>query len=275
VGILARLIIIPSVSQTTNAEMTTKPARDLLASAQEFLAESLDNLSDHKLRFAIVHAVTATELVLKERLARVNPGLILEDIDAKSPRKGRTVSLRALPQRLANLGMPLAASQAQLIAAIAEWRNEIVHHAPSFDPQAARRQLPQLLDFLAAFLRAELNTPLETFLPKRLFKVAHRLLADWQKAVAAAQVSASREGGVLGDACPRCGSTSVMSLRAEDVVHCHLCGAALHRLDTCDGCGKRTVTSYAPHEGDNFCDQCIEDAGEQYIQMQIDIARGK
>lgn len=255
--------------------MTTRPVRPLMASAQEFLAESLGNVRDNKLGFAIVHAVTAAELVLKERLARVNPGLILEDIDGKARAKRRTVSLGALPQRLANLGMPLTVSQAQLITGFAEWRNQIVHHAPAFDPSTARRQLPQLLDFIAAFLRTELSTPLETFLPKPMFNVAHKLLADWQNAVAAAQSTALREGGVVTDACPRCGSTSVMSMRAENAVHCHLCSAALYRLDSCDGCGKRTVTSYALTEGDNFCDQCIEDAGDQYIQMQMDIARGK
>lgn len=255
--------------------MTAKPSRELLVSAQEFLVESLENLGNRKLRFAIVHAVTAVELVLKERLARVTPGLILEDIDGKGSQQGRTVSLRALPCRLANLGMPLLPAQVQLIAATAAWRNEIVHHAPSFDPQAARRQLPPLLNFIADFLRTELNAPLETFLPKRLFKVADGLVADWQKAVAAARASASRDGEVLEDACPRCGSAAVMSLHAANAVQCHLCGATYRRLDTCDGCGKRTVASYAAQDGENFCDQCIDAAGERYIDMLIDIARGK
>ena len=255
--------------------MTKIPTRPLLSSAQKFLAESLSNVGDQKLGLAIVHAVTATELVLKEQLARVNPGLILEDIDGRARAKRRTVGLRVHPQRLANLGMPLTPLQTQLIADFADWRNEVIHDAPAFDPPTVRRQLPQLLDFIAGFLRTEFSTPLETFLPKSMFKIADQLLGDWKTAVAAAQSSAEREGGILADACPRCGSTSVMNLLADNAVHCHLCGAALYRLDTCDGCGKRTVTSYAPTEGENFCDQCIEDAGDQYIQMQIDIARGK
>lgn len=255
--------------------VSRKPVGGLLASAQEFLVESISNFSDHKPRFAIVHAVTATELVLKERLARLNPALILRSIDTKAPQKEQTVSLSVLPQRLANLGMPLGPRQAQLIAAIAEWRNHIVHHIPSFDARVAQRQLPQLLDFLADFLRTELGTPLETFLPQALHKVALRLLTDWQKAVAAAQASAIQEGGVLPDTCPRCGSVAVMCLRANAAVHCHLCGAALYRCDSCDGCGRRTVISYEPGGWDNFCDNCIDNAGDEYIQMQVDIARGK
>jgi HEPN domain-containing protein len=55
--------------------MSAKEVSSLLASAQEFITESLRNLNGHRLRFAIVHAITATELVLKERLARLNPAL--------------------------------------------------------------------------------------------------------------------------------------------------------------------------------------------------------
>ncbi len=247
----------------------------LLASAQEFLVESLANLSDHRPRFAVVNAVTATELVLKARLARVNPALILRNIDSKAPDKEPSVSLGALPLRLANLGFPLTSTQAQLIGSIAEWRNQIVHHVATFDIRAAQRQLPQLLDFIAGYLRTELATPLEAFLPKGLYKVAQHLLSDWQKALKAAQATAGAEGSVLPDACPKCGAAAVMCLRADNGVHCHLCGAELFRLDSCDGCGRRTVTSYGISVGENFCDECIDAAGDQYIQQQIDVARGK
>jgi len=255
--------------------VSAQVASPLLASAQEFLAESLGNLSDRKLSFAIVHAITATELILKERLARLNPALVFRNIDTKAPHREQTVSLSALPQRLANLGMPLSPRQAQLIGEIAEWRHQIVHHMPSFDPQVARQQLLQLLDFLAGFLRTELGTPLETFLPTDLFKLAHRLLIDWQEAVGTAQANATQEGSVLPDICPRCGGAAVMCLRADAVVHCHLCGAALYRCDSCDGCGRMTVISYEPHEGSNFCDECIEAAGDAYAQMQWNIEREK
>lgn len=247
----------------------------LLTSAQEFLAESLRNLDRDRLRFAIVHAVTATELVLKERLARLNQALIYRNIDTMSPHKEPTVSLSALPRRLANLGIPLSSTQTQLIGDVAEWRHQIVHHTAAFDPTLARRQLQQLLDFLACFMRTELATPLETFLPKDLYKTSQHLLSDWQMAVAAARASAADEGNMLSDVCPRCGTADVMCLRDVAAVHCHLCGASLYRCDSCDGCGRRTVMSYEPFLEENFCDDCIEAAGDQYIESLIDRARGK
>jgi hypothetical protein len=249
-------------------------ASPLLGSAHEFLEESLKNFAAGKLSFAIVHAVTATELVLKERLARLNPALVFRDIDTKAPGKEQTVSLAALPRRLANLGMPLDAVHARLIGDIVQWRHDIVHHMPTYDAQAVQKRLPKLLDFLAGFLRTELATPLETFLSKDLYQSANRLLTDWQKAVAAAQSYATSEGNVLSDNCPRCGASGVMCLREENTVDCHLCAAALYRCE-CDSCGRATVTSYRPWEGENFCDDCVEAAGSNYIQMKIDIARGK
>ena len=131
------------------------------------------------------------------------------------------------------------------------------------------------MEFLAGYLRSDLGTPIEGFLPVTLYKVVHRLLVDWQKAVATAQASAVGEGSVLADVCPRCGSAGVMCLRGDAVVHCHLCGATLYQCDSCDGCGRKTVVSYELSAGENFCDDCVEAAGDQYLQMQSEIARGK
>jgi HEPN domain-containing protein len=79
----------------------------LLSSAKEFLIESLRDFARDKLNFAIVHVVTATELVLKERLFRENRALILRNIDSDRPHRELTVQLSRLPRRLQNMGMPL------------------------------------------------------------------------------------------------------------------------------------------------------------------------
>src|SRR6266536_2855724 len=129
-----------------------KRTTSLLSSAKEFLVEALANYKDRKYQFAIVHAVTATELVLKERLLRVNPALIFKNIDSTRLTNEQTIALGQIPQRLANLGMPLDTAEAVLIRTFAGWRNQIVHHMPVFDPKMADHQLPKLLDTLALFL---------------------------------------------------------------------------------------------------------------------------
>jgi hypothetical protein len=255
---------------------TKKQPHPLLDSAQAFLSEALHNFSNEKLSFAIVHAVTATELVLKERLARVNPALIFADIDKADPRNRRTVSLAALPQRLANLGLALADDQAKLIKTFADWRNEIIHHAPTHDAIAVRQQLPKLLDFLAAFLRDVLKKPLEKFLPRDLYRVANGLLDDWKKAVRSAQAEAAAAGGVRAEVCPLCGAESVLGAGGKKDLHCFLCESEFYLPENCEGCGAPLLrTAITAFTGENYCDDCIEAAGEAYVQMMRDEMRGK
>lgn len=75
---------------------------DRYASIKLFLVESLTNYKNpHKVSFAILHAITALELVLKERLYKINPYLIYEKIDGESNKAPRnTVRFSSLAQRL-------------------------------------------------------------------------------------------------------------------------------------------------------------------------------
>jgi len=247
----------------------------LLTSAKQFLVEALSNHRDQKCSFAILHAVTAAELVLKERLARIHPTLIFKNIDARSFRGEQTIPLSKLPQRLGNLGVQVDPNEAELIATFGEWRNQIVHHMPSFDKKAAQRQLPRLLDFLAVFLRRELDTPLEDFLPKSLYKTASALLREWERVVKKATDQAQSEGSVLSEACPDCGTARVLCVRDEKRVFCHLCSSHHYHYDRCTQCGRQTVIRFSSFNAENYCDRCIDDAGDQYIQMLIDIEHGK
>ena len=249
--------------------------QSLLTSAKQFLIEALGNHRDRKRNFAILHAVTAAELVLKERLARIHPTLIFKNIDAASFRGVQTISLSNLPQRLINLDVRVEPKEAELITTFAKWRNQIVHHMPLFDKKAADKQLPRLLDFLAVFLRRELDTPLEDFLPKSLYRTASALLREWERIVQEARAQAQAEGGVLSEACPDCGAAEVLCLRDEKRVFCHLCATKQYRYDRCTQCGRITVSRFSSLDDGNYCDSCINAAGDQYIQMLIDIERGK
>jgi hypothetical protein len=253
--------------------MATQPS--ILSSAKQFLIEALENHAARKWNFAIVHAVTAVELVLKERLARIHPALIFKNIDAPGFRDTSTVSLSHLPQRLRNLNVPLEPKDIALIKTVADWRNQIVHHMPSFDEVSVDQQLPRLLDFLSSFLRRELDSPIETFLPIQLYRTADCLLTEWRIVAEAARGIAEQEGRVLDDTCPACGGFRVLCLRSDQAVFCHLCGAERYRYDHCTQCGKETVGSFARFGEENYCDECIEAAGDAYIQNQIDMHRGK
>jgi hypothetical protein len=247
----------------------------LLSSAKDFVLESLESYRQKKLSFAILHAVTAAELLMKERLARIHPNLIFRNIDAKSFAEEDTVGLRHLSHRLTNLGVRIEPREVTLVRTIAGWRNQIVHHMPTFDPAQADHQLRRLLDFIARFLRRQLDVPLESFLPTALYRTVNGLLVEWEKVVRAARLKAKHSGKVLDLPCPACGSDLVLNLREESSVVCHLCGAKGYRYDTCTECQRKTVGRFSPFDEDNLCDDCLEAAGDRYAQSLSDRERGK
>jgi hypothetical protein len=254
----------------------TKPTT-LLDSAVAFLIEAFATYTANKQSFAIVHAVTSAELVLKQRLAQIHPNLIFKNLDAQIIKDEQTVSLRHLPRRLLNLGIKIDAQEIQLIHQCANWRNQIVHHLPDFDATEAKVQFPKLLDFIAAFMRRELGTGIEKVLPATWYSTADKILTDWQHAVTKAQAQAMREGNVLGTACPRCGGIPVLSLRDQRKVHCHLCGSDDYEYYECERCGCWTVGM--PIVQPYYCSCCeqelSEEAGDEYISQLIDLRRGK
>ena len=245
----------------------------LLISAKQFLVEAFGNFQNRKRNFAILHAVIAAELVLKERLVIIHPSLIYENIDAKSFHGKHTVSMSKLPQRLSNLGVQIEPHEAKLIKSFVEWRNQIVHHMPSFDGEAADKQFPQLLNFLVVFLRRELDTPLRKFLPKSLYKTASKLLSEWKHVLKIATTDAQGEGNVLSEACPDCGTPGVLCLRDENVF-CHLCNTKFS-YDRCTQCGRQTVNRFSSTNAKYVCDICAYDAAEEYFAMLTDLDLGK
>jgi hypothetical protein len=251
--------------------MTSNPT--LLDSAKEFLVEALGNHSAGNPKFAVLHAVTATELVLKERLARIHPSLIYRNIDCSDFRDADTVSLSKLPQRLLNFGVALKPKEAQIIGTFAKWRNEIAHHMPSFDRRAVNRQLPELLNFLTAFLHQELSTQLEDFLPRSLFRAASRILREWKRILQSSITRAQAEGHVISQACPDCGATQVLCLRHRNRVLCHLCKSRKLILNECAGCNRKMVFHFYPGDTEYRCDECVDQAGDRYIQSMIDFGR--
>jgi HEPN domain-containing protein/ribosomal protein S27E len=242
----------------------------LLDSAVAFLIEAFVTYTAKKQSFAIVHAVTAAELVLKERLARVHPNLIYEDIDARSVAK-KTVSLYDLPQRLLNLGVKIEPEEIDLVRQCAKWRNEIVHHLPAFDHEEAEVQFPKLLDFIAAFMRRELGTGLKKVLPTRWYRKANQLLKEWQHAVKEAQDQATQAGNVLAEICPECGSSDVLSVGNQSKVYCHLCGFDSWKYGECGRCKRVGVLSFFLNDKHPWCINCQQELERSLRDTEQDL----
>jgi len=212
--------------------------KSLLDAARVFLIESLQNFDKGKLQFSILHAVTATELLLKERLSKIHPNLIYNKIDSRQVVRENTVGLRDLPQRLINLGVKLSEEETDIIVKVAKWRHEIVHHMPTYTEEHAIISLGLLYDFLSRFIEREMHLAFNDIIPKSLYKTANRLLKGWERVGKKAREKAEAEGYIVDPSmeCPECGGIGVVTIHG-DKAFCHLCGSYLHFGD-CPLCHK-------------------------------------
>lgn len=243
-------------------------------SAKEFLTQALRDYEANKLNFAIVHAMIAVELVLKERLRQIHPTLIFENIDSKNINQSKTVAMADIPRRLINLDVQLEPNDIEMIHLLRKWRNDVVHHMPDFDLNTAKRKLTRLFDFIASFCRHEFKLPLKDFIPAELFKLANELLDDWQVDVKKAQEKAKEAGPLVEQlACLDCGAIGTLSLNPMDDVHCHLCGSDRYCFFHCTECGRGVLeTSF----NNQVCTKCeYETVAGWAVDEYIDRRRSK
>jgi len=58
---------------------------------------------------------------------------------------------------------------------------------PLFDNKTVDNKFPLLIDYIVAFMKDELQEPIEKFLPKNLYRVAITLIHDWKRVIEKAQ----------------------------------------------------------------------------------------
>jgi hypothetical protein len=256
--------------------MSARREKTLLSSASVFLGESLRSFRSGSLNFAILHVITAVELILKERLARVHRNLIFKTLDNETLDRSRTVGLRELPLRLSHLGVEISPAELATIREVSRWRNEIVHHTPTYNRKTALAKLGEIYDFLGSFLVHQLSIDLKKVIPKELYKIAGALLTEWKGVIREAQERASKaRQTVLPDACPGCGAENVLTHGTDGSIECHLCGETL-LSGNCPICGKPALGHSTGWEGDEvYHDRCLDDYGSDWLQMQAEIRRGK
>ena len=245
---------------------------DRYLSLKAFIQESLKNFNNrNKSGFAILHAIISVELALKERLHLINPHLIYQDIDSN---KKITVALSKLPDRLKNLGVHLNEHDRKLIQDIANWRNDLVHNIPSHNPKVASTYLGKLYDFLFTFLSKELNKDITDIMSPSEISHMKDIIKEANALVQNAKNNALENNGQNHDyLCNDCHEKDVIGEK-ENVIFCFLCNEQKQEK-LCQNCYK-TLCSYSSiHTDGFFCDECVEQAGEEYISQQTDLSRGK
>jgi hypothetical protein len=109
---------------------------DLLANARDSLKRAIDLLvwkdiePEHaRLKHAITNAAHSIELLLKERLRRINPAFIFDDVDKYPSLEARTVTVDIAITRLEKIGdVTLSNPDKNNLRSLRRTRNAIEHY---------------------------------------------------------------------------------------------------------------------------------------------------
>ena len=111
-----------------------------------------------RLKQAIQHIAHAIELLLKERLRRIHPSLIWEDVDKYPKLDARTVGVDKAIHRLESIGgISISLADAKIVKSLRDTRNAIEHFGWKTDRQEANVIIGQGLSFAIQFANSELG----------------------------------------------------------------------------------------------------------------------
>lgn len=138
---------------------------DLLANATDSIDRAIELIAwrdepddARHLKQAVLSIAHGVELLLKERLRRVHPVLVWENVDKFPSLSARTVTVDVALNRLVNIGgLELLEPDSQLIRSLRDTRNAIEHYVWTATKSEVDRIVGQALGFALHFANNELG----------------------------------------------------------------------------------------------------------------------
>lgn len=198
-------------------------ADDSLRRALELIAWGDEQHEARRLKQAVQSVAHAIELLLKERLRRLHPSLIWENVDKYPSLNARTVSTDLAVIRLGAIGgVSFAACDVELLRSLRATRNAIEHFEWVTTKPEADAIVGRALEFAFHFARTELSIE---YLDYVAYKdgTYHELLSanpEFGRAVERRKKSAEISTQINGDLCPFCRAKAVDATTKA----CRICG---------------------------------------------------
>lgn len=148
------------VHKTIEFDLLTN-AKDSIRQAVELLAFK-DIGSDHaRLKHAIAASAHCIELLLKERLRRINAAFVWENVDKYPSLEARTVTVDTAISRLKSIGnVILSPNDERSLRSLRNTRNAIEHYEWRVSEKEAKVIVGNALSFAFAFAQDELAVDL-------------------------------------------------------------------------------------------------------------------
>jgi len=197
-------------------------AKDSLRQAVELLVWK-DIGTDHsRLKHAITNAAHSIELLLKERLRKINPAFVWESVDKYPSLEARTVTVDTAISRLKNIGgITFSEKDEKNLRSLRMTRNAIEHYEWHATEKEAKIIVGNALSFAFSFAIDHLDTDLAAdFKQDDTWSSLIDELYDFVHAHGARIEAKLREKGEYPSCCDACGELTV-PMRGGS---CELCG---------------------------------------------------
>lgn len=203
---------------------------DLLANATDSITQAIELLAwkdepneARRLKQAVLAVAHGVELLLKERLRRVHPALIWENVDKFPALSARTVTVDSALNRLSRIGgLQFLEEDSALITSLRDTRNAIEHYAWKTTKAEADRIVGQALGFALYFAKDELRHDFFGYGTHRddTFQVLLESNSHFAEAFRARYERSANVRGELNYLCDYCHALAVNPATGA----CRLCG---------------------------------------------------
>lgn len=200
----------------------------------------------------IIDLAHVAELLFKERLRRIHPAFVLENIDKFPSSAARTVSAADAINRLARIGhIDFEPSDISALKTVREIRNEIEHYEFRFSENESKVVIGNVLVFIFKFSLEELDLDWaeRRINDPRWIKLNE--YASFYEAQKKHLVDTLLNSEVFTIICPVC-HNDLFDTEAEV---CLLCG---HREEVfeCNGCKSPYINSDVQNDESGYCPRC-------------------
>tara|TARA_R110002110_G_scaffold213154_1_gene426248 strand:+ start:1253 stop:1909 length:657 start_codon:yes stop_codon:yes gene_type:complete len=197
-------------------------AKDSLRQAVELIATREIGSNHARLKHAITASAHCIELLMKERLRRVNPAFVWENVDKYPSLEARTVTVDAAISRLKSIGsVTISENDERSLKSLRKTRNAIEHYEWRASEKEAKIIVGHALSFAIGFAHDELEVDLSSdFKSDDTWVMLVDELYEFSKAHGARIEARFLASGEYPNCCDECGELSV-PMRGGS---CEVCG---------------------------------------------------
>lgn len=267
--------------------MTKVPSLDLLNNSISYFREAVsyaqrDTTDTNQWKFAILHVVQAMELAFKERLRKVHPVFIYENID----KPDKTVSLRAAIARLGNSeigNLSISEDDRRKIEKAFDLRSQLTHFELKQSHEHIELKFAEIFSYMIFFYRTQLGLQTSEFIDEDQHANVIQLVKTRDELLRRAKEYIASSENITLWVCPECNENTFVveeeqccfCHRKEQIVQCPNCGldAFEHDLIDISGSfdwsvdeGRMHVLSYGLET--TICPDCEHEAREKAEEIR-------